>query len=152
MQPISSSADETFASKTMGEGVVIFPTGSKVVAPAAGVVTTVFPGGHALGITTENGTEILIHIGIDTVELNGEGFDVQVEVGSKVKQGQTLVNVDFEAIENKGYKSEVLVVILNTDDFLDIISEEKTTVKQGGKMLTLIPFNGKATNDMEVSY
>ncbi|OER26447.1 PTS beta-glucoside transporter subunit IIBCA [Listeria monocytogenes] len=152
MQPISSSADETFASKTMGEGVVIFPTGSKVVAPAAGVVTTVFPGGHALGITTENGTEILIHIGIDTVELNGEGFDVQVEVGSKVKQGQTLVNVDFEAIENKGYKSEVLVVILNTDDFLDIISEEKTTVKQGGKILTLIPFNGKATNDMEVSY
>lgn len=86
------------------------------------------------------------------MELNGEGFDVQVEVGSKVKQGQTLVNVDFEAIENKGYKSEVLVVILNTDDFLDIISEEKTTVKQGGKMLTLIPFNGKATNDMEVSY
>ncbi|KXS64533.1 hypothetical protein AWI98_14340 [Listeria monocytogenes] len=84
--------------------------------------------------------------------MNGEGFDVKVEVGSKVKQRQTLVNVDFEAIENKGYKTEVLVVILNTDDILDIVSEEKTTVKQGGKILTLIPFYGTATNDMGVSY
>ena len=107
---ITAVADPAFSSKMMGDVFAIELTEGEVVAPFDAEVTAAFPTGHAYGLRRKDGVECLIHIGMDTVELNGEGFDVKVEQGAKVKQGQTLVVVDLEAVKAKG-KSLVTPVI-----------------------------------------
>ncbi|MDQ0360232.1 PTS sugar transporter subunit IIA [Breznakia pachnodae] len=117
---LSEVRDEVFSSGALGKGVGIVPSNGKVVAPISGKVSMIFPTKHALGIKTEAGVEVLIHIGVDTVELDGEGFDAKVAVDQKVKRGDLLVNVDFPLIEKHGFDTTVINVITNTNDFKDV--------------------------------
>ena len=100
---LSDVPDEVFSSGVLGKGIAVEPTVGKVIAPADGEITTLFPTGHAVGIKTNNGAEILIHIGMDTVKMNGDGFKTHVQQGNKVKQGQLLIEFDIAKIKNAGY-------------------------------------------------
>lgn len=111
--------DEVFRSEAMGTGVAVIPEEGKVYAPCDGEVAMVFPTGHAIGLTSENGTEILIHIGVNTVEENGNGFEVKVQQDAKVKKGDLLVTFDLEMLRKK-YDMTTPVIITNTDDFKGI--------------------------------
>lgn len=108
--------DSTFADRLLGGGVAIDPSGNQVVAPAAGVVSQAFPTGHAVALTLDDGAEVLIHVGLDTVRMNGEGFTVHVKNGDRVAAGQPLVDFDRSAIEAAGYKAITPVVILGHAD------------------------------------
>lgn len=110
---ITECPDPTFASKAMGDGFVVFPEDGKFYAPANAEVTMTFPNKHAFGLMTNDGTEILVHIGLDTVELNGEPFTMHVKKGDKVKKGQLLVDVDLKAIEAAGKETATAVIITN---------------------------------------
>ena len=114
--PLEDVPDSTFADRLLGGGVAIDPSGSQVVAPAAGVVSQAFPTGHAIALTLDDGAEVLIHVGLDTVKMNGEGFTVHVKNGDRVAAGQPLVDFDRSAIEAAGYKAITPVVILGHAD------------------------------------
>ena len=114
--PLEDVPDSTFADRLLGGGVAIDPSGSQVVAPAAGVVSQAFPTGHAVALTLDDGAEVLIHVGLDTVKMNGEGFTVHVKNGDRVTAGQPLVDFDRSAIEAAGYKAITPVVILGHAD------------------------------------
>lgn len=114
--PLEDVPDSTFADRLLGGGVAIDPSGSQVVAPAAGVVSQAFPTGHAVALTLDDGAEVLIHVGLDTVKMNGEGFTVHVKNGDRVAAGQPLVDFDRSAIEAAGYKAITPVVILGHAD------------------------------------
>lgn len=114
--PLEDVPDSTFADRLLGGGVAIDPSGSQVVAPAAGVVSQAFPTGHAVALTLDDGAEVLIHVGLDTVKMNGEGFTVHVKNGDRVTAGQPLVDFDRSAIEAAGYKAVTPVVILGHAD------------------------------------
>lgn len=114
--PISQVKDEVFASKAMGDGVGILPEEGKLYAPFDGSADVVFPTGHAVGMTGENGVEILLHIGIDTVQLDGKGFKTYVNQGDHVKKGDLLVEFDQEMIEKEGYDTTVIYIVTNMDD------------------------------------
>ena len=110
VKPISESSDQTFSKKILGDGVVVFPENGFVMSPCNAKVKLVYPTGHAVGLETEDGTVILIHCGIDTVNMKGEGFEVLVKEGQQVAAGDILVKFDKELVESKGYSSEILVV------------------------------------------
>lgn len=114
--PLEDVPDSTFADRLLGGGVAIDPSGSQVVAPAAGVVSQAFPTGHAVALTLDDGAEVLIHVGLDTVKMNGEGFTVHVKNGDRIVAGQRLVDFDRSAIEAAGYKAITPVVILGHAD------------------------------------
>lgn len=113
VEDITESSDPTFSSKSMGEGIMIKPEEGVIYAPGNGVVKMLFSTKHAIGLMLDNGIEILIHCGLDTVELNGKGFTNYVEAGQKIKKGQLLLKMDLDSIRNAGYKDEVLMVITN---------------------------------------
>ncbi len=115
--PISEVPDPTFAEGLLGNGIAIEPTDGKVVAPCDGVVETMFDTGHAVAINSENGAEILIHVGLETVTLAGAPFKVRVKNGDKVKKGQLLFEADLDAIKAAGLPTITPVVICNCDDF-----------------------------------
>lgn len=117
---LTSVSDEAFSSEAMGKGIAIVPAKGEVVAPADGTLVTLFPTMHALGFELDNGMELLVHIGINTVEMNGEGFKKYVEQGARVKKGDKLVSFDIEKIKAKGYDPTVMVVVTNTDDFAGV--------------------------------
>lgn len=114
--PLSEVPDAMFAEQTMGPGVAIEPTGDTVVAPADGTVTTLFPTGHAVGITLADGTELLIHIGIDTVKMQGEGFTPHVQQGAQVRQGDPLVTFDADRIREAGLATITPVIVVNNEN------------------------------------
>lgn len=114
--PLNEVDDPAFASGAMGQGVGIEPEAGKLYAPADGEVAALFPTGHALGIQTSDGMELLLHIGIDTVELQGKGFHACVEAGAKVKKGDLLVEFDIEEIERSGYKATTMVLVSNAQE------------------------------------
>lgn len=121
--------DEVFSSCALGKGIGIQTKQKQLYSPVTGEITVAFPTKHAIGIKTKAGIEILIHIGIDTVELNGEGFHSFIKQGQKIKQGELLCEVDFDFIENKGYDTTIMVVVTNSDDYSQIkntIGERKT--------------------------
>lgn len=118
--PLSSSSDEAFASGALGNGVVIIPDEGKVVAPFDGTVMSLFPTKHAIGIVSSTGAEVLIHVGINTVDLNGKCFNSKVKQGDSVKAGDTLVEFDIEGIKEAGYSTETMVLVTNTDSYKDI--------------------------------
>lgn len=121
--------DSTFASECMGKGIAIIPDQGKVFAPFDGTVSLVFPTKHAIGLTSQNGTEVLIHIGLDTVELDGKYFDVHVQAGDTIQKGQLLVDFDLEKISDK-YPVTTPIIITNTDRFAEIKnSDHKHCVK-----------------------
>ena len=114
--PLEDVPDSTFADRLLGGGSAIDPTGNQVVAPAAGVVSQAFPTGHAVALTLDDGAEVLIHVGLDTVKMNGQGFTLHVKNGDRVVAGQPLVDFDRAKIEAAGYKAITPVVILGHAD------------------------------------
>lgn len=126
---LSEVEDEVFASGAMGNGIAILPSEGRVVAPADAEVTLLFPTKHAIGLKTIDGTEILIHVGMDTVSLNGNGFDSYVSIGDKVKKGQTLLTFDIEKIKKAGLTTVTPIIITNTADYqsIDLCKDNKVT-------------------------
>lgn len=120
VKPIEESSDAAFASGALGKGVVILPEEGKVYAPVTGTVTVLFPSLHAIGITSDAGVELLIHIGINTVQLNGEGFTAHIKQGDQIKQGQLLVEFDMNKIKEAGYSLETPVLITNYADLKEV--------------------------------
>ncbi|MDR0922494.1 MAG: beta-glucoside-specific PTS transporter subunit IIABC [Lactobacillales bacterium] len=118
---LSEVNDQAFSTGALGKGVGIVPTSNEVFSPIDGEVTAVFPTKHAIGLVDENGVEVLIHIGINTVELDGKHFEVLVEQGQKVTKGQKIAEVDFDSVKSAGYDTTSMVVITNTNQFLDVI-------------------------------
>lgn len=116
VKSITASSDPTFSQKMLGDGVVIFPKEGTVIAPCEAKVTLVYPTGHAIGLDAGNGTSILIHCGIDTVNMKGEGFKTFVNQGQIVKPGEVLLKFDKDLVESKGYSSEILVVFTELPD------------------------------------
>ena len=117
---LSDLQDEAFASGAMGEGIAIEPSEGKVYAPCDGEISALFPTGHALGITAKTGAEILIHIGMDTVTLNGQGFLAKAKSGEKVKKGQLLLEFDMEYIQSQNLPLTTPVVITNSADMAEL--------------------------------
>ena len=137
--PMTQSADEAFASEAMGKGFVIIPNSDKVVAPVSGKIVSLFDTKHAIGIIGENGEEILIHIGIDTVNLKGKYFKAFVKQGDQVKAGQLMIEFDRKEIKKAGYNPEVMVIITNTFAYKEVkmLVPEKTSVKLDQPVLKL---------------
>lgn len=136
--PLSQVDDPTFAEEIMGKGIAIIPTEYEIFSPINGTVSLVFNTKHAIGLKTEDGAEVLIHIGLDTVKLNGEHFTTFVKSGDKVKVGDKLVEFDREAIKNKGYDIITPIIITNSSDYLDIIPKDVTSVNQGDEVLAIL--------------
>lgn len=118
--PLENAQDEAFASGALGKGVVIVPTGNEVVAPFDGEVVTLFPTKHAIGIISDTGVELLIHIGINTVEMNGDGFESFVQQGERVKAGQLLVRFDSEKIKERGFSTQTMIIVTNSNNYKSI--------------------------------
>ncbi len=117
VKPISEAPDEVFASGAMGDGIVITPKDNTLFSPVNGEIMMIFPTKHALGIKAENGSELLIHVGMDTVNLEGKPFDVLVKEGDTVKAGQPLMRVDFDQIKDAGLPVETPVIVTNGTPF-----------------------------------
>lgn len=130
--------DDAFASGVLGKGAAIIPEEGNVYAPADGVITALFPTLHAIGMQADNGLELLIHIGLDTVQLNGEGFQAMVKQGDRVKKGQILVTFDKEFIESKGFCLETPVLVTNSDDFLEVIETKQIEISPGDCFITVL--------------
>ena len=135
--PLSEVADETFASEMLGTTVAVEPADGKIVAPCDGEVSNIFETGHAVCITTETGGELLIHIGIDTVKMDGKGFTKKVSDGDKVHAGDILVETDLEEIKNAGYQTTTMMILTNTDEFGNVTKAEPAEVKTTSKVMTL---------------
>lgn len=136
--PLNEVNDETFASEMMGKGIAINPTEGKVVSPINGTVQMIFKTKHAIGLKSEDGAEILIHIGMDTVQLDGKHFTAHVKDGDKVKVGDTLVEFDIDAIKKEGYELVTPVIITNTIDYLEIVPKEIKSVNAGEDIITIL--------------
>ena len=113
LEDIEKVSDSTFAQKMLGDGYAVVPTDGKITAPVDGTIETIFPTKHALGIKTKNGLEVLVHMGIDTVQLKGEPFDLKVKQGQAVQHGEQLAQVDLEKIKQAGKKTDMMVIITN---------------------------------------
>ncbi len=134
---LSEVADETFASEMLGTTVAVEPADGKIVAPCDGEVSNIFETGHAVCITTESGGELLIHIGIDTVKMDGKGFTKKVSDGDKVHAGDILVEANLEKIKNAGYQTTTMMILTNTDEFGNVTKAEPAEVKTTSKVMTL---------------
>lgn len=128
--------DEVFASGAMGKGIAIDPTDGTVLAPANAEVTLVFPTGHAIGMRTENGAELLIHVGMDTVSLEGKGFNTLVQVGDKVEAGQKLLEFDLDTIREANLPVISPIIVTNSADFDDVLTTQESHVNTGDYLLT----------------
>lgn len=123
--PLEEVNDSAFSSKVMGQGIAIIPEENTIVAPFNGTVSALFPTKHAIGLTSEAGMELLIHVGIDTVELNGKYFESLVATGDTVKAGQPLLTVDFAAVKAAGYDTVIPIVVTNSDTFIDVVPKDE---------------------------
>ena len=129
--------DNVFSQGVLGKGVAIDPTEGIVTAPVDGVVSALFPTLHAIGITTDEGIQLMIHVGLDTVELDGEHFKAFVKKGEKVKKNQKLLEFDIDAIKKKGYVMETPVIITNPDDYKEISIICEDEIQRGDTLLTV---------------
>lgn len=121
---ITEATDPAFSQKMLGDGVCIQPQDTNVFSPVTGEVTMVFPTKHAVGIKTEDGTEILLHLGVDTVELNGKYFECYVKANDKISSDTLLINYDYKGVNKEGYNTDIMVIIT---------SKSKEIIKQLGK-------------------
>ena len=133
---MSEIKDEVFSQGVLGNGVAIEPNSGEVCAPCDGVIMEIPETLHAVGIGGDNGAEILIHVGMDTVGLNGKGFEPQVKQGDAVKQGQLLLKFDMDYIKSQGLPVTTPVIITNTDEYAEIKAEASGEVKKGDKLLS----------------
>lgn len=115
VKSIEKVKDEMFSTKALGDGFAVEPVDGTIVAPIDGTVMSIFPTKHAISLKTKQGLEVLVHIGIDTVELNGSGFTIKVEEGEKVTAETVLAEVDFNFLESKGKDTDVMVIFTNLD-------------------------------------
>ena len=127
--------DEAFSSGAMGKGIAIEPTEGKVYAPYDGVIETAFPTKHAIGLTSDDGVELLIHVGMDTVKLGGAHFISHIEEGQKVKKGDLLLEFDIEKIRGEGYPTLTPVIVTNSDDYTDVIAVNASSINVGDELL-----------------
>lgn len=132
---ITEVSDPVFAQKTLGEGAGIHPENGVVRAPADGVISALYPTGHAFGISTDNGMEILVHIGVDTVKMNGEGFDIKASQDQKVQAGDVIVVFDPKLVKNRGYDDTVMCTVTNTPDFSSVKRQVSGAVKAAQPLL-----------------
>jgi len=130
--------DEVFSQELAGKGIAIVPSNNQVVSPINGKVSMVFPTKHAIGVTSDSGAELLIHIGIDTVKLDGKFFETFVKVGDEVKKGDVLVKFDKEAIEKEGYDLTTIFTVSNTADYNDVLPTKTGKVKSGEEIINII--------------
>lgn len=130
--------DETFASGVLGNGMAVIPSEGKVYAPFDGTVQTIFPTGHAVGLLSADGTELLIHIGMDTVKLEGKYYTAHVQDGSEVKKGDLLIEFDREGILGEGYDITTPVIVTNTGDYAQVNAEAAGAVKAGDRVLSCV--------------
>ena len=135
--PLAEVKDEAFASGALGDGIAIEPIDGELVAPADGEISSTFETHHAVGMTTVDGAELLMHIGIDTVKLGGKHFTYLVNEGDKVKKGQPLIHFELEAIKAEGYPVTTPLIVCNTDDYAAVAAKASGTVKQGDALLEL---------------
>ena len=133
--PLSEVKDATFASEVLGRGMAVIPSKGEVKAPCDATVSTIFDTKHAIGLATESGLELLIHIGVDTVELGGKFYTAHVKDGDVVKKGQTLITFDMDAIKAAGYDMTTPLIVTNTDDYEEVKMLAEGTVNNGSEVL-----------------
>ncbi len=137
--PLKDLSDPTFAQEIMGKGVAIEPTENRIFAPISGEVMVLPDSQHAIGIKGDEGEEILIHIGIDTVSLKGEHFKAFVQVGDRIEVGELLITFDREAIKEAGFQTVTMIIVTNTPDYLDVLPmNESGLIFEGEQLLTII--------------
>ncbi len=134
--PLEEVKDEAFNTGSLGKGVGIVPSDGNVYAPVDGKVSVLFNTLHAIGLTTDDGMEVLVHIGLDTVKLNGKYFNAHIKQGDTVKKGDLLVSFDKEALEKEGYDITTPVIITNSNDMLDVVETNETDIHAGDTLLT----------------
>ena len=137
VKPLFEVNDDVFSQEIMGKGIAIEPNTGNLYAPCDGTITVCFPTGHAIGLKSKNGTEILMHVGIDTVNLQGKYFNPQVQVNEEVKKGQLLLTFDLEKIKEAGYETTTPVIITNSKDFNSIQIENQSTIQHETKLISL---------------
>lgn len=130
--------DAAFSSGVLGQGVAIIPSDGKVVAPVDGVVTTLFPSLHAIGILSDEGVEVLIHIGLNTVQLEGRGFEACIKQGDRITKGQTILKFDMDVIKEAGYSVVTPIVVTNSSQFLDVVQTESKNIELEDNLITVI--------------
>lgn len=135
--PLSEVEDAAFSTGALGKGIAIRPIDNRIVSPVHGQVVSLFPTKHAIGIHTDDNIDILIHIGINTVQLDGKYFNLKVKQGDFVQVGDVLVEADFEAMKKEGFDTSVLMVITNSNDFLEIAAVDSKEVNEKDAVLTL---------------
>ncbi len=134
--PVEEVNDEVFSAGILGKGVGIIPADGKIFAPADGIIDSVFETNHAITLMAENGGEILIHVGLDTVNLKGKGFKPAVKAGDRVKAGELIMEVNLEQIRSAGFDPTVIMVVTNSDEF-NISAESGKTVRKGDKVMKM---------------
>ena len=135
---LSDIEDAAFSSGVLGQGVAIIPSDGKVVAPVDGVVTTLFPSLHAIGILSDEGVEVLIHIGLNTVQLEGRGFNACIKQGDRITKGQTILKFDIDVIKEAGYSVVTPIVVTNSSQFLDVVQTESKNIELEDNLITVI--------------
>lgn len=136
--PLKDVADPTFAEEILGKGMAVKPADGRIVAPADGTITTMFPTGHAVGLATADGVELLVHVGLDTVALKGQCFEKHVTEGQQVKKGDLLITVDLEGIKAAGYDTVTPVIVCNSADYTSMECKNEGNVEAGDKVITCV--------------
>lgn len=136
--PLSEVEDEAFSTGVLGQGLAVVPAEGKLYAPVDGEITTFFPTGHAIGITSDKGAEIVIHIGMDTVKLNGAGFVKKVNQGDKVKKGDLLLEFDMEKIKAEGLSVVTPIIITNSNNYVDIVPTDAVSINIGDTLINVL--------------
>lgn len=135
--PLEAVGDGVFSAGILGSGCGVKPSDNRIYAPVAGTISTVAETKHAVGVTSNDGVELLIHVGIDTVDMNGKGFDVKVQAGDKVTAGQMLMTFSKQEIAAAGHPDTTVVLVTNTDDFKEVTLIRSGAGEAGGKLLTI---------------
>lgn len=138
VKALSEVEDEAFSSGALGKGLAIVPKEGKVYSPVDGEITTFFPTGHAIGLLGNDGAEILIHVGMDTVKLDGKGFTPKAAQGAKVKKGDLLLEFDIDYIKTHGYSTVTPMIITNTDDYADVLPADAKQISHGDTAITIL--------------
>ena len=136
--PITEVPDSTFADKILGDGFAVIPSEGKIYAPEDGEIGMVFDTLHAVSLTTDYGAEVLIHVGLDTVKMKGEGFEGHVKAGDKVKKGDLLLTVDLEKVKAAGYDIITPMLICNTGDYASVEAMADKQVAAGDDVLSVV--------------
>lgn len=140
--------DASFSKGVLGKGIAVLPSEGTLVAPCDGIISNLFATGHAVGITSDDGCEILIHVGIDTVRLNGKHFTVRTKQGNRVKKGDIMVEFDIDAITKEGYSLITPVLVTNSDEYFDIVETTNEKVDYSDQLIRIIPNKNEAAGKL----